>query len=151
MTPSKKLIRRQAAVIEDLFAGELKEPEVLQKHHVSPSLFERWLSDERFTEQLERRIAHAYRQSRMILASHAPAAATRLMQLMQSQSQETARKACLDILALHGPVGEQESPTAPAAAAAAPAPSASTLSPKIASRLLAALARAEPPTEASPT
>jgi len=44
MSQSKKLIRRQTAVVEDLFAGELGEQEVLQKHGVSPSLFERWVA-----------------------------------------------------------------------------------------------------------
>jgi hypothetical protein len=149
MTQSKKLIRRQAALIEDLFAGTLEEHEVLRKHHVSASLFERWLGDERFLQQFERRIDHAYRQSRMVLASHAPKAATKLMQLMESQSQETARKACLDILALHAAAGGQGSPDAPVVATAVP--SARVLSPETASRLLAALARAEPRTEANST
>ena len=149
MTQSKKLIRRQAAVLEDLFAGELQEQEVLQKHHVSPSLFERWLRDKHFIEQFERRIAHAYRQSRVILASHASKAASTLMELTQSKSQETARKACLDILALHASSSEQGSPEAPAAVAAPP--TARALSPEIASRLLAALARVEPPETARST
>ncbi len=73
------------------------------------------------------------------------------MQLMESKSQETARKACLDILALHTPSGGQESPEVPATAPTAAAPTARALPPETASRLLAALARAEPPTEANPT
>ena len=141
MSKFKTLNQRQLAVLGDLFAGGLEEQAVLEKHHVSRSLFERWLADERLAEQVERRIARAYRQSRMILARHAPAAASKLMQLTGSKNQETARKACLDILALHTPSGGQELPNAPSDPA--PAPSARALSPETASRLLAALAQGQ--------
>ena len=145
MSNSKKRNKRQLAVLKDLFAGELEEQEVLEKHHVSPSLFERWLADERFAEQFERRIAHAHRQSRIILAQCAPAAAAKLTQLTQSKNEETARKACLDIISLDTPAGRQESSdTAPDPEGP---PSTHTLSPEIASRLLTALARDEPHTD----
>jgi hypothetical protein len=114
---------------------------VLEKHHVSPSLFERWLTDERLAQQFERRIAGAQRQSRMILARYAPAAAVKLMKLTDSENQETARKACLDILSLHASPTGQESPEV--SLAPAPAPSAQALSAETASRLLAALAKGQ--------
>jgi hypothetical protein len=139
MTQSRKQIRRQAAVIEDLFAGGFAEQEVLRKHHVRPSLFERWLADKRFVEQFEQRIARAQRQGRMTLARCAPKAADTLVELMGSKNQETARKACLDILALHGASAEPGVPEP--SARSAPAPSTLALSPETASRLLAALAR----------
>ena len=41
MTESTELTRRQAAVIEDLFASEFGEQEVLAKYGVNPRLFER--------------------------------------------------------------------------------------------------------------
>ncbi len=110
MSKSKKLNKRQLAVLDDLFAGKLEEQAVLEKHHVSRSLFERWLTDERLAEQFEQRIARAQRQSRMILARYAPAAAVKLMKLTDSKNQETARKACLDILSLHASSAGQESP-----------------------------------------
>jgi hypothetical protein len=141
MTQSKKRIQRQAAVIEDLFAGELEEQEVLQKHHVSPSLFERWLADERFAEQFEQRIARAHRQSRVILARCVALAAAKLVQLTESESQETARKACLDIISLHASSGRQGS--SDSQPHADEPPPAHNLSPETASRLLAALAEDE--------
>jgi hypothetical protein len=145
MSKSRKLKKRQLAVIEDLFAGKLDEPAVLAKHHVRPSLFERWLADERFAEQLERRIARAHRQSRVILARHAAAAATKLMQLTDSKNQETARKACLDILSLHASSGRQGS--SDSQPNADDSPPIHNLSPETTSRLLASLARDEPRTE----
>jgi hypothetical protein len=138
MSESKKLTKRQLAVLEDLFTGELDEQAVLDKHAVPRCLYERWLADERFTEQIERRIAHAYCQSRMILARYAPTAAVRLVELTDCEKEETARKACLDIISLQWPASHNApSDAPPASQAPAPAPD---LSPETASRLLAALA-----------
>jgi hypothetical protein len=138
MSESKKLSKRQLAVLEDLFTGELDEQGVLDKHAVPRCLYEKWLADERFAGQFERRIAHAYRQSRMILARYAPTAAVRLVELTDCEKEETARKACLDIISLQWPAShEAPSGTPPLSSAPAPAPD---LSPEAASRLLAALA-----------
>lgn len=139
MPKTKKLTQRQLAVIEDLFAGELDEQAVLNKHNVTPSRYEQWLAEEQFAEQFEERISRAVRQSRMILARYAPLAAAKLVELTQCEKEETVRKTCLDIIALH-------TPAAANAARAVPSPNeasrvASELSPETASRLLAALAQ----------
>lgn len=96
--PKKKLSKRQLSVIEDLFIGELDEQAVLDKYKVSRNTYNKWLADEHFAEHFDRRIASAYRQSAVLLARYAPLAAAKLVQLTESQSQETARKACLDII-----------------------------------------------------
>jgi hypothetical protein len=142
MSESKRLTTRQSAVIDDLFAGELQESQILEKHHVRRREYERWLADERFTGRLELRIAHTHRQSRMILARHAIAAATRLIELTRCEKEETARKACLDIIA--PPVVTGQNPRADACAASNPTPpnpAADGLTPELAGRLLAALAQ----------
>jgi len=100
MDKRKSLTKKQLAVIEDLFAGELDEQAILDKHKVSRNLYNRWLADERFAEQFNERIARAYRQSEFIIARYAPLAAAKLVQLTESESQETARKACLDIISM---------------------------------------------------
>lgn len=138
MSESKKLTKRQLAVLEDLFTGKTNEQAVLKKHGVARPLYERWLAKERFARQFEQRIAHAYRQSRMILARSAPRAAKKLVKLTNCQKEETARKACLDIISLQCATGPKApSDTPPASKAPAPA---ADLSPKTASRLLAVLA-----------
>lgn len=135
MSESKRLTKRQRAVIEDLFADHANEQEVLDKHNVSPALYDQWLGDERFCEHLERRIARAYREARLILARSAPQAAQTLVELTRHKG-EPARKACLDILA--------QPPAASGPNAAPPADTATDptaeLPPETAARLLAALA-----------
>jgi hypothetical protein len=137
MPEQKRLTRRQLAVIEDLFADKAKEQEVLDKHNVSAALYDRWLADERFCERFERRVAQAYREARLILARNAPEAARTLIELTTCEKEETARKACLDIVAPQSASGPGEAPAT--GAEAKPDPPVD-LPPETVTRLLAALA-----------
>jgi hypothetical protein len=137
MSERKRLTRRQLAVIEDLFADKAKEQEVLDKHHVSAALYDRWLADERFCEHFEQRIARTYREARLILARHAPQAAQALIQLTQCKKEELARKACLDIIAPQTTSGPG---VAPAATEENDLDPTAELPPETVTRLLAALA-----------
>ena len=87
-------------MIEDLFGGELDEQAILDKYKLSRELYNKWRNDDSFTEQFERRIADAYRQSTVLIARYAPVAAAKLIQLTESDKPETARKACLDIISM---------------------------------------------------
>lgn len=100
MPKKEKLSKRQLDVIDDLFAGELDEQAILQKHKVRAKLYNQWQAEDAFVEQFEKRIAAAHRQSAALIARYAPIAATKLVQLTQSEKVETARKACLDIISM---------------------------------------------------
>ena len=100
MARKKQLKKRQLAVIDDMFSGELDEQSVLAKHKVSRDVYNKWLADGDFAEEFDRRIASAHRQSAALIARYAPLAAAKLVQLTESENQETARKACLDIISL---------------------------------------------------
>ncbi len=95
---SKQLTKRQLAVIEDLFSGELDEQAVLDKHKVNKKLYNKWQSDDAFIAQFNARIAAAYRQSSALIASYAPLAAARLIALTDNDKPEVVRRACLDII-----------------------------------------------------
>lgn len=137
MSKSRKLTRQQLAVLEDLFTGELSEDAVIGKHGVSHSLYERWLADERFASQVDQRIDHAYRRSRIILARNAADVASRLAKLAREGQGETARKACLDIINLQDSTGRKISSDAPSTQEGS---ATANLTPETASRLLAAMA-----------
>lgn len=100
MARKKQLSGRQLAVINDLFGGELDEQSVLDKHKVSRGLYNKWLAEDNFAAEFSRRIAALNRQGEFIIARYAALAAAKLVQLTESESQETARKACLDIISL---------------------------------------------------
>ena len=103
MSRTKHLTKRQLAVIEDLFRGELDEQAVLDKHNISRNLFNKWQRDDNFIARFNERIAAAYRQSAALIASYSPLAAAKLIALTESDKAETARKACLDILSMPTP------------------------------------------------
>lgn len=135
MARRKQLNPRQFAMINDLFSGELDEQSVLDKHKVSRGLYNKWLADDKFAAEFSRRIAALNRQGEFIIARYAALAAAKLVQLTESESQETARKACLDIISL-----PKLSAKAKRQAAEPKRSGAKELSTGTASRLLSALA-----------
>ncbi|MFZ2148697.1 MAG: hypothetical protein WAV28_15890 [Sedimentisphaerales bacterium] len=139
MPKAKQLTKRQLAVIEDMFNGELDEQAILDKHKVSRWLYNKWQNDDDFTEQFEKRIAGAYHQSAVLIARYAPLAAAKLIQLTESDKAETARKACLDIISM--PILTANRKTQPSGKPqSTDTPQSTSLTEQAASRLLAVLA-----------
>ena len=139
MAKRKQPSKRQLAVIEDLFAGELDTRGVLEKHKLRKQLYDKWQGDAAFVEQFEARIAAAHRQSAALIARYAPLAAAKLVQLTESDKAETARKACLDIISF--PSQSADKPRTPAEQKSASGNNSNRLSEKTARRILSALAR----------
>jgi hypothetical protein len=92
------LTEKQLAVIDDLFDGSLDDDAIIQKHGITADVFYDWLCDDLFKYQLDAKIRHSRTHAEMILAKYAPFAAARLIALTDSEKEETARKACLDII-----------------------------------------------------
>jgi hypothetical protein len=96
----KMLSRKQLAVIDDLFAGELDEQAILNKYKIKRSTYNQWLANENFEAELTRRIKTTKLMSEVLIAKFSVVAAAKLVQLTESEKEETARKACLDIISL---------------------------------------------------
>lgn len=148
MAKEKKLSKKQLAVLDALFSSELDEQAVLAQYKVKRSEYYRWLTDELFAEQFDRRIAAAYRQSAVLLARYATLAAAKLVQLTESSSPETCRKACLDIITYHGLQAREKPKTCNSAGrltaeqqATSDEPAAGGLSPETATKILEVLAQ----------
>jgi len=134
----KTLTKRQSAVIEQLFNGELSEQQVLEKYRVSRTLFSRWLGDELFVREFERRITSARLAGQALIARYSLVAAAKLVALTESQNPETARKACLDVISL--PAKTDNNRQSPPADEEPADEALEQLPPALAERLLAALA-----------
>ena len=78
--------------------GDLDEHEVLLKHKLSRNIYNKWLSEEGFAERFSHYINGLNRQSELLIARYATLAAVKLVDLTESENQETARKTCLDII-----------------------------------------------------
>jgi hypothetical protein len=105
MAKIEALNAKQLAVIDDLFEDK-KEQEILKTHNLSRKLYEKWLADESFNRQLDRRTEWEYRRNEIILARCVREAMSNLMELTKSTQAETARKACLDIITMRANLSE---------------------------------------------
>jgi hypothetical protein len=131
---------KQRAVINDMFKNGLAEHETLEKRNIRPCRYRKWLENGLFTQEINNRIEAAMRQSKLAMARWLPLVAERLAQLTISEKDETARKACLDVISLHTPETEQKTTQN---AQTVQAKEIKPLPPEIASKLLAALAEIE--------
>ena len=136
-TQESNLNKRQLAVINDLFSGNLDQDAVLKKHKLSRNIFQKWMTDKKFAKAFHDHSNIAFRQSEMILARYAPLAAARLVELASNGTGETARKACLDIISTHSQFANQQDPAEQDEAQAEQPPQFSN---ETASKLLAILA-----------
>jgi hypothetical protein len=98
MQEEKYLTKRQYEVIDDLFTEKYSEDEILERHGLDRRIYYRWHMTRNFAAEYERRLKRAKREGEMIIIRFAPVAASKLVELTQSKSVETARKACLDVI-----------------------------------------------------
>ena len=98
MAERKYLSQRQLTVLDDLFNSDLDEQAVLDKHKVRRSTYDRWLEDKLFAERFKQYVNGLKRRSELLLAKYSCLAAAKLVELTASGKEETARKACLDII-----------------------------------------------------
>ena len=138
MKTTGKLSKKQMAFIDALFEAGLDSEQVMAEQGVSGSLYRRWQGEEVFAVEFDRRIEWLRRQSEALIARYASVAAAKLIQLTDSEKEETARKACLDIISLPSVKnGDKKPQQGPDAQGQIP----HQLSEQTASRLLEALAR----------
>lgn len=125
------LTNEQLKFIDDLFELGGDETAVLQKHAISRTVYQDWLKEKEFTDCICERLKSSKLHSEILLSKYVSFAATKLIQLCQSENQETSRKACLDILNLQ---------TLPLANARGSEELNEQLDPALASKILAVLA-----------
>ena len=136
MPDVKPLTKKQLAVIEDLFAGELDEQQIFEKHRINKRVYDKWLAEDNFADEFDRRVKSAHRRGELIIARFANVAAAKLVELTESENQETSRKACLDVINYL----RQKAEPSPDPDGQPEAEKLPDLPPELASRLLAALA-----------
>jgi hypothetical protein len=96
----KDLSEKKWAVLQDLFYSELDEIAVLKKHNVSRTTYERWLRQKLFSRQFRQYSASLARRTALAVAKAETEVAARLVEITRSQKEESARKACRQVLAI---------------------------------------------------
>lgn len=141
MGKRRYLSRRQLLVLDDLFGSELDEEGVLEKHRVRRSTYERWLGDKVFLERFKQHLNAVRRRSELLMAKYSCLAAAKLVELTASGKEETARRACMDIITMPGKITEEFGQVNKTEGSEIRG--ADGLTPKRASKLLAILAEGE--------
>lgn len=128
-----KLTKHQLKFIDELFKAAGDEASICASNNISAALYRRWLNQKAFTDELIFRSDSAKRASKILLTQYLTVAAAKLVALTGSEKEETARRACLDILSLNN----DEAATDEEMPVEAPLPK---ISPATASKLLKVLA-----------
>ncbi len=137
MPDVKPLTKKQREVIDDLFTAELEEQQIFEKHRINKRVYDKWLAEDNFADEFDRRVKSAHRRGELIIARFANVAAAKLVQLTESENQETSRKACLDVINYLRQKAEPNPEEQPEAEKLPDLP------PELASRLLAAMAESK--------
>ena len=99
-TDKGKLNKKQLDIVEELFLGNLEEYEIIEKYKLTKRLFHKLMADEVFINEMESRIRSSRLKGRLLIARYTSVAASKLVELTQDEKEETARKACVDIISM---------------------------------------------------
>jgi hypothetical protein len=130
------LTKKQLKVIKEWINNGGDEVEISLKYGISYKQWVKWLNNKSFSDEIDGRIELARRRSQFLIAKYVPLATAKLVQLCNSDNNETSRKACLDILELEA--GLKKASQTPTDESVEPEP---VIDPATASKLLAALAK----------
>lgn len=90
---------KQKEMMDALFEG-ISEEEALDKCNLTKGLFVQWSSSPNWIRAFDERLESLKRQTQTIIAAYQPVAAIKLIALTDSEKEETARHACLDVIKL---------------------------------------------------
>jgi predicted DNA-binding protein YlxM (UPF0122 family) len=95
---SEHLTKKQKAVLDDLFSGTFTTQEVFEKWKVSRRTYYGWHNQECFSVEFNRLMILAQNVPDLVFARYASNVAERLVGLTVCEKEETARKACMDVI-----------------------------------------------------
>ena len=129
------LTKKQRGVLADLFSGKFTVQEVLDKRKVTRRTYYRWHAQEYFAAEFKRLLELTQNEYQLIFAHYAPDIAMKLVSLTAADKDETARKACMDVIANHDRKVKHKSENETKPIKRPPV----NLSPEVASKMLALL------------
>ncbi len=133
------LTKKQFDVIEDLLMSGMRESDILQKHNVNSTLYNKWINDEKFICQLENRVTIAYKRNAARIAENLSKAADVLTDKLKQAEIDVVKKVCIDLASLQKQVLANQ-PAVRQKSKTPENPADTTLSDEAAGKILAALA-----------
>jgi hypothetical protein len=101
-----RITRLHRKVAETYCVKRESAEDVRKQHHISLKTLERWLAAPAFQALLVEIEAKHRRRAKWVFITCSEVVAARLVKLTETDSAETARKACLDVLEHAQPLGE---------------------------------------------
>jgi len=97
----KKAVSETKALVavDEILKGE-SEDKTLKRHRIEPEAFDKLLNNPKFVLQVSNRIGLSIIRTKLLIAQYAQAATAKLIHLTECDKEETARKACLDVITL---------------------------------------------------
>jgi len=98
MEQEDRMNEKQVAFMNDLFAGDTYDLDLLTKHNITTDTYYQWLIDDDFCWQLNRRLLALNRRTALLIAIKASQAAVKLLSLLDCDKKRIVRQVCLDII-----------------------------------------------------
>ena len=92
------LTKKQREVARAMYDGVLDEEQVREKYGVNNRQMKRWQDDEEFQRELQRLCEQSVRETTFILTRYGPAAAWKLVELLNGEKPDITRRAALDLI-----------------------------------------------------
>ena len=92
------LTKKQRDVARAMYDGVLEEEQIRTKYGINSRQMKRWAEEEEFQQELLRQCANSMRETKFILTRYGPAAAWKLVELLNEEKGENTRRAALDLI-----------------------------------------------------
>ena len=126
-----KLNKKQRDFLDEILNNRSSVELASDKLNISSDCLCKWFASPEFTEELARRLELIIKRADMLISQNRLTAAEKLINLTSCEKEETARKACLDILELTATITDKNHKPQ------------QKIDPKLAAKLLSILAESE--------
>jgi hypothetical protein len=92
------LTKKQREVARAMYDGVLGEEQIRAKYGVNSRQMKRWQEDKEFQRELQRLCEQSVRETSFILTRYGPAAAWKLVELLNGEKPDITRRAALDLI-----------------------------------------------------
>lgn len=92
------LTKKQREVAKAVYEGQFSETELAERFGITVRQLHKWSQSEGFKQELALLCAVAERETRFIINRYGPIAAAKLVELLDSDKDDTARRTALDMV-----------------------------------------------------
>ncbi|MCE5339520.1 MAG: hypothetical protein LLF92_00130 [Planctomycetaceae bacterium] len=92
------ITKKHTKIIDEWVQNEVDETELIQKYRISFKKLSKLLNYKQTKDEIDGRLEVAKKRSQLLIAKYLPVATAKLIELCNSDNNETSRKACMDLI-----------------------------------------------------